>query len=43
VTSYSDTGLKRNRRYYYRVRAFRSGSPALYSPFSNTLAAATGK
>jgi acid phosphatase type 7 len=43
VTSYSDTGLKRNRRYYYRVRAFRSGSPALYSPFSNTLAASTGK
>jgi hypothetical protein len=43
VTSYSDTGLKRKRRYYYRVRAFRSGSPALYSPFSNTLAASTGK
>jgi hypothetical protein len=43
MTSYSDAGLRRNRRYYYRVRAFRSGSPALYSPFSNTLAASTGK
>jgi hypothetical protein len=43
VTTYSDAGLKRNRRYYYRVRAFRSGSPTLYSSFSNTLAASTGK
>jgi acid phosphatase type 7 len=43
IASYSDTGLKRNRRYYYRVRAFRIGSPALYSPFSNTFAASTGK
>jgi hypothetical protein len=43
VTTYADTGLKRNRRYYYRVRAFRSGSPALYSSFSNTLAASTLK
>ena len=41
VTSYSDSGLNRNRRYYYRVRAFKSGSPALYSSFSNTLAATT--
>ncbi|MBD0324029.1 MAG: metallophosphoesterase, partial [Aldersonia sp.] len=43
VTSYSDAGLKRNRTYYYRVRAFKSGSPTLYSAFSNTLRASTGK
>jgi acid phosphatase type 7 len=43
VTAYSDGGLKRNRTYYYRVRAFKSGAPTLYSAFSNTVSAATGR
>jgi hypothetical protein len=43
VTTYPDTGLKRNRTYYYRVRAFKNGSPTLYSPYSNTLVTSTSK
>jgi hypothetical protein len=43
VTSYSDTGLKRNRTYYYRVRAFKTGTPTLYSAYSGTLAVKTSK
>jgi len=43
VTTYADTGLKRNRTYYYRVRAFKTGSPTLYSTFSNTVSARTAK
>jgi hypothetical protein len=43
VTAYSDGGLNRNRTYYYRVRAFKSGAPTLYSAFSNTVSAATGR
>jgi hypothetical protein len=43
VTSYSNSGLKRNRTYRYRVRAFTSGTTAVYSAFSNTLTAKTAK
>jgi len=38
VTSYSNTGLRRNRLYYYRARAYNSAGD---SPFSNTASART--
>jgi len=31
VTSFTDVGLQRNQRYYYRVRAFNSGGSSSYS------------
>lgn len=41
TTRYNNTGLQRTHTYYYRVRAFTNGSPAVYSAFSNTANATT--
>ena len=43
VQTYANTGLAKNRLYYYRVRAVKSGSPPVYSTFSNTASARTPK
>jgi hypothetical protein len=40
ATSYANTGLRRNRRFYYRVRAFNASGN---SPYSNTASAKTFK
>jgi hypothetical protein len=42
VTAYADTGLARNRLYYYRVRAA-AGTPPVFSAYSNTASARTPK
>jgi len=41
--AYASTGLAKNRLYYYRVRAVRTGTPTVYSAYSNTASARTPK
>ena len=41
--AYASTGLVKNRLYYYRVRAVRTGAPTVYSAYSNTASARTPK
>ena len=36
TTMYTDNGLSRNTRYYYRVRAFNGGGSSAYSNVANT-------
>jgi len=43
VKAYASTGLTKNRVYYYRVRAVRTGTPTVYSAYSNTASARTPK
>lgn len=42
VTSYSESGLKRNTTYYYRVRAYNSAGNSAYSNIASTKTSASG-
>ncbi|MBK5298311.1 MAG: metallophosphoesterase, partial [Vicinamibacteria bacterium] len=41
IQAYASTGLAKNKLYYYRVRAVRTGTPTIYSAYSNTASART--
>jgi large repetitive protein len=43
VTTYTNTGLTANTKYWYRVRARKTGSPNIFSEYSNTEATITPK
>jgi hypothetical protein len=43
IRTYANTGLVKNRLYYYRVRAVKAGSPTVHSTYSNTASARTLK